>query len=70
VASNPVNGSATLTEAQENDFLNEGWYVNLHTSAVSSGEIRSQVIPTAIPESSSMALLSLCSLGLLARRRR
>jgi hypothetical protein len=70
VANNPATGSATLSEAQEADLLSNGWYVNLHTSAVPGGEIRGQVLPTAIPEPSSLALLSLCSLTLLRRRKR
>jgi len=39
----PIEGSATLTEAQMADLLAGKWYVNLHTAANPPGEIRGQV---------------------------
>jgi hypothetical protein len=39
----PVDGTATLTPAQEKDLLDGKWYFNLHTSANPGGEIRGQV---------------------------
>lgn len=41
--SGTVNGTATLTEAQENDLLNGLLYFNLHTAANPGGEIRGQI---------------------------
>ncbi len=41
----PVEGSATLTDAQAADLLAGKWYVNVHTKANPGGEIRGQVMP-------------------------
>ena len=41
--SSPVEGSATLTEAQASDLLAGSYYVNIHTAANPGGEIRGQV---------------------------
>jgi hypothetical protein len=40
----PINGSATISEAQMADLLAGKWYLNLHTAAHPSGEIRGQVM--------------------------
>ena len=40
----PIKGEATLTDAQAADLLAGRWYVNVHTAAHASGEIRSQVM--------------------------
>jgi hypothetical protein len=42
-ATSPVNGSATLTDAQAADLLGGKYYVNIHTAANPGGEIRGQV---------------------------
>lgn len=39
----PVEGSATLTDAQAADFTAGKYYVNIHTQANPGGEIRGQV---------------------------
>ena len=39
----PIKGSATLTDAQATDLLAGKYYINLHTPAHKSGEIRGQV---------------------------
>jgi CHRD domain len=39
----PIQGSATLTEAQAADLLAGKWYVNVHTAQNKGGEIRGQV---------------------------
>lgn len=41
--SSPVQGSATLTEAQAADLLAGKYYINIHTQANPAGEIRGQV---------------------------
>ncbi|MDE5453079.1 CHRD domain-containing protein [Bradyrhizobium sp. CSA112] len=42
-ASSPVEGSATLTDAQAADLVAGKYYVNIHTAANPGGEIRGQV---------------------------
>lgn len=39
----PIDGHATLTEAQEKDLLAGNWYFNVHTAKNPGGEIRGQV---------------------------
>jgi hypothetical protein len=41
--SSPVDGNATLTDAQAADLLAGKYYVNIHTAANPGGEIRGQV---------------------------
>lgn len=41
----PIRGHATLTPDQAKQFEAGEWYVNLHTKANPSGEIRGQVVP-------------------------
>jgi hypothetical protein len=43
VAASPVEGSATLTDAQAADLLAGRYYINIHTAANPAGEIRGQV---------------------------
>ena len=43
-ATTPMEGSATLTDAQAADLLAGKWYVNIHTAANKGGEIRGQVL--------------------------
>ena len=42
--SSPVEGSATLTDAQAADLVAGRYYVNVHTAANPGGEIRGQVM--------------------------
>jgi hypothetical protein len=44
IASSPVEGSATLTDAQAADLLAGKYYINIHTAANPAGEIRGQVM--------------------------
>jgi len=41
----PIEGSATLTDAQAADLGAGQWYINIHTAEHKSGEIRGQVMP-------------------------
>jgi hypothetical protein len=43
VATSPVEGSATLTDAQAADLVVGRYYINIHTAANPGGEIRGQV---------------------------
>ena len=42
-AKSPFEGSATLTDQQEQQLLAGEWYVNVHTDANKAGEIRGQL---------------------------
>ena len=42
-ATSPLEGSATLTDAQAADLLAGKYYVNIHTAANKGGEIRGQL---------------------------
>jgi len=66
-SANPMIGSTTITDEQENDLLNNLWYLNIHTTQYPAGEIRGQVIQV-IPEPSTIAML--CFGGLIALRNR
>ncbi len=44
----PKVGSAALTPTQVADLLSGQWYMNVHSSAFPSGEIRGQVAPAAL----------------------
>ncbi len=39
----PINGTATLTDAQMNDMLAGKTYANIHTAANPGGEVRAQM---------------------------
>ena len=43
-AKSPIDGSATLTDAQAADLAAGKWYVNVHTAANKDGEIRGQLV--------------------------
>ncbi|WP_407121647.1 CHRD domain-containing protein [Bradyrhizobium sp. STM 3561] len=40
----PIQGHATLTEAQAADLLGGKWYANIHTAANPGGELRGQMM--------------------------
>ncbi len=44
---NPLIGSTTITQTQEAQLLSGLWYVNIHSTAHSGGEIRGQVVQQA-----------------------
>jgi hypothetical protein len=62
-----VGRTIVLSAGNEADLLAGKYYINIHTGANSGGEIRGNLV--AIPEP-TVALLGLCSLGLLFNRRR
>ena len=64
---NPSIGSATITASQATDLLNELWYLNIHSSTFTGGEIRGQV--TVVPEPTTALLLTIGLAGLAARTR-
>ena len=66
VAGPPVIGSAVLNASQGADLLAELWYLNLHTSAFSGGEIRGQVTP----EPGTLVLVGAGGMAILRRRRK
>jgi hypothetical protein len=67
-SSNPIVGSATITASQAEDLMDDLWYIQLHTDANPSGEIRGQVIKV-IPEPATTALLGIGAVALLRRRK-
>jgi hypothetical protein len=42
-ATSPLQGTATLTDAQAEDLMAGRWYVNVHTAANKGGELRGQL---------------------------
>ena len=44
----PIIGSATVTATQAGQIISGLWYVNVHTSAHTGGEIRGQVMPAPL----------------------
>ena len=67
VAGPPVIGNAVLGAGQVADLLAGLWYLNLHTTTFTGGEIRGQVI--VIPEPTTLALLGTALLILAVRQR-
>jgi hypothetical protein len=66
----PMVGSATITEPQELDLLAGLWYINIHSTAVPSGEIRGQVNVVPIPAAVWLFGSGLLGLIGLARRKK
>ncbi len=49
-STSPIVGSAVLTTGQVDDLMAGLWYVNIHTGAHPSGEIRGQVMPVPLDD--------------------
>jgi len=59
-------GNAVISDAFAQEIMDGLWYVNIHSTFQTGGEIRGQVVP----EPAACALIGLGGVALLARRRR
>ena len=66
-ATGNLTGSASLTQTQLDDVLDDLWYINIHTEANQPGELRGQVI---VPEPVTLGSLAAAGGLLLLRRRK
>lgn len=62
----PIDGSATLSQAFADELLAGLWYINIHSTVVSAGEIRGQV--QVVPEISSLSLAAIAVATFAAAR--
>jgi hypothetical protein len=67
VTSGTWSGAGTFTAPQMADLLNELYYVNIHSTSFTGGEIRGQIL--IVPEPGTAVLVAL-GVGWLAVRRR
>jgi hypothetical protein len=65
-----VGSGIILNSTQESDLLAGNWYVNVHTSNFSGGEIRGQVLVAAIPEPTTASLATVVFVSVLSLGRR
>ncbi|MEQ8847545.1 CHRD domain-containing protein [Botrimarina sp.] len=65
-ASGNLSGMSPLTSDQLSDVLSGLWYLNIHTAANGSGELRGQVVP----EPAALAMATVISAPALLRRRK
>lgn len=65
-----IDAPISLSAAQETDLLNGRWYINIHTVNNAGGELRGFLVPTAVPEPSTFALLGLGLSGFISYVRR
>jgi hypothetical protein len=59
-----------FSEIQEGNFLAGNYYVNIHTVEFPGGEIRGQLVPTQVPEPSTIAGFLIAGGLLFGLRRR
>ena len=65
-----TNAPILLSAAQETELLNGKWYVNIHTGNNGGGELRGFLVPSPVPEPTSVGLVAFGALALLRRRNR
>ena len=65
-ATGNLTGSASIDAQQMSDVLSGLWYLNIHTQANPSGELRGQVVP----EPGALLLIASAMLGMVSLRRR
>ncbi len=69
LSSGGFSGSLTIASGDVADLLNGLFYINVHTAANAGGELRGNLVQ-AVPEPSSLVVLGLSGMVVLARRRR
>jgi hypothetical protein len=70
MTSGTLLGSATITDTHEAQLLSDLWYINIHTSLHTGGEIRGQAQVVPIPAAVWLFGSGLLGLAVLARRRK
>ncbi len=68
IVGNPSIGNAVLLAGQVADLLAGLWYVNIHSTNFTAGEIRGQVIPE--PATALLVVAGLVGLSVSTRRRK
>jgi hypothetical protein len=72
ISNGSYSGTGNLTAGQITDMMAGNTYINITDSVFPSGEIRGQILPSSVPEPSSVILFGLGAVALLpfARHRR
>jgi hypothetical protein len=69
VTTGTFSGAGTFTAPQMASLLAELYYVNIHSTVVPGGEIRGQILISAVPEPGSLTLLALGLVGMTCAAR-